>query len=127
MSILKWKIRFKGILERKPHVLLIFHVPTIDAFVVRLLTVLCQMAYTSWSSGWRWAVATRVALNKRRYIGSAKLREIQSIAPQTADVFWARRDRRQFAGQGVPRGQIREMGARQENRRDAYSTLARAR
>jgi hypothetical protein len=29
----------------------------------------------------RWAVATRVALNERRYIGSAKLREIQSIAP----------------------------------------------
>jgi hypothetical protein len=81
MSILKWKIRFKGILERKPHVLLIFHVSTIDAFVVRLLNVLCQMPYTSWSSGLRWAVATRVALNERRYIGSAKLREIQSIAP----------------------------------------------
>jgi hypothetical protein len=26
-------------------------------------------------------VATRVALNERRYFGSAKLREIQSIAP----------------------------------------------
>ena len=46
MSILKWKIRFKGILERKPHALLIFHVSTIDAFVVRLLNVLCQMEAT---------------------------------------------------------------------------------
>jgi hypothetical protein len=46
--MLKWKIRFKGILEREPHVLLIFHVSAIDAFVVRLLNVLCQMPYTSW-------------------------------------------------------------------------------
>lgn len=90
MSILKWKIRFKGILERKPHVLLIFHVSTIDAFVVRLLNVLCQMPYTSWSSGLRWAVATRVALNERRYIGSAKLSEVQSIAPIVWKLNWLR-------------------------------------
>ena len=47
MSVLKWKIRFKGILERKPCALLIFHVSTIDAFVVRLLNALCQMPDTS--------------------------------------------------------------------------------
>ena len=48
MSILKWKIRFKGILDRELRVLLIFHVSAIDAFVVRLLNVLCQMPYASW-------------------------------------------------------------------------------
>jgi hypothetical protein len=80
MPILKWKIRFKGVLEREPHVLLIFHVSTIDAFVVRLLNVLCQMLYTSCSlpaCDGLW----RRACHERRYIGSAKLREIQSIAP----------------------------------------------
>ena len=75
--MLKCKIRFNGILEREPHVLLIFHVSAIDAFVVRLLNVLCQMPYTSWL-----AMGCGDARgHERRYIGSAKLREIQSIAP----------------------------------------------
>ncbi len=49
--------------------MLIFHVSTIDAFVVRLLNVLCQMPYTSWSTGLRWAVATRAVRT-----GSSRIR-----------------------------------------------------
>jgi hypothetical protein len=77
MSILKWKIRFKGILERKPDALLIYNRCLCRAPTKRIMSnALPILSLLACEGLWR-----RVALNERRYIGSAKLREIQSIAP----------------------------------------------
>jgi hypothetical protein len=81
MSILKWKIRFEGVLEKETACLADLSCTTIDAFVVRLLSDYVKCLPHLEFSGLRGTVATRVAVNERRYIGSAKLRKIQSIAP----------------------------------------------